>query len=61
MWEKFSFFGMRALLVYYMVKHLHFAQEYASLVYGRMRPACTSRRSSARTSPIAGSASAARS
>lgn len=34
MWEKFSFFGMRALLVYYMVKHLHFAQGYASLVYG---------------------------
>ena len=25
---------MRALLVYYMVKHLHFAQGYASLVYG---------------------------
>jgi POT family proton-dependent oligopeptide transporter len=34
MWEKFSFFGMRALLVYYMVKHLHFPQGYASLVYG---------------------------
>jgi len=34
MWEKLSFFGMRALLVYYMVKHLHFAQDSASLVYG---------------------------
>ena len=34
MWEKFSFFGMRALLVYYMVKHLQFEQGYASLVYG---------------------------
>jgi proton-dependent oligopeptide transporter, POT family len=34
MWEKFSFFGMRALLVYYMVKQLHFAQDYSSLVYG---------------------------
>lgn len=34
MWEKFSFFGMRALLVYYMVKHLHFEQGYASLIYG---------------------------
>jgi POT family proton-dependent oligopeptide transporter len=34
MWEKFSFFGMRALLAYYMVKHLRFDQEYASLVYG---------------------------
>src|SRR5437868_7764453 len=34
MWEKFSFFGMRALLVYYMVKHLHFEQGYSSMVYG---------------------------
>lgn len=34
MWEKFSFFGMRALLVYYMTKSLGFAQEKASLVYG---------------------------
>ena len=34
MWEKFSFFGMKALLVYYMVKHLHFEQGYASMVYG---------------------------
>lgn len=34
MWEMFSFFGMRTLLVYYMTKHLHLDQEYASLVYG---------------------------
>jgi POT family proton-dependent oligopeptide transporter len=34
MWEKFSFFGMRALLVYYMVKALSFAGPKASLVYG---------------------------
>ena len=34
MWEKFSFFGMRALLVYYMTKSLGFAQEKASLIYG---------------------------
>lgn len=34
MWEMFSFFGMRALLVYYMTKHLDMGQEYASLVYG---------------------------
>ncbi len=34
MWEKFSFFGMRALLVYYMVKALGFAGPKASLVYG---------------------------
>lgn len=34
MWEMFSFFGMRAILVYYMTMHLDFGQEYASLVYG---------------------------
>ncbi|MDY0743934.1 peptide MFS transporter [Paucibacter sp. R3-3] len=34
MWEKFSFFGMRALQVYYMIKQLHFSQADASLVYG---------------------------
>jgi POT family proton-dependent oligopeptide transporter len=34
MWEKFSFFGMRALQIYYMTKALHFSQAYASLVYG---------------------------
>lgn len=34
MWEMFSFFGMRALLVYYMTKHLDLDQQYASLVYG---------------------------
>ncbi|MDO1529777.1 peptide MFS transporter [Fulvimonas sp. R45] len=34
MWEMFSFFGMRAILVYYMTMHLDMGQEYASLVYG---------------------------
>ena len=34
MWEKFSFFGMRALQVYYMIKQLHFSQADASMVYG---------------------------
>jgi len=34
MWEKFSFFGMRALQVYYMTKQLHFSQANASLIYG---------------------------
>ncbi len=34
MWEKFSFFGMRALLIYYMTKALHFPQSKASLIYG---------------------------
>jgi POT family proton-dependent oligopeptide transporter len=34
MWEKFSFFGMRALQIYYMTKQLHFDQASASLIYG---------------------------
>ncbi|CAM5481256.1 peptide MFS transporter [Rhodanobacter lindaniclasticus] len=34
MWEMFSFFGMRALLVYYMTRHLDMDQQYASLIYG---------------------------
>ena len=34
MWEKFSFFGMRALLVYYMIKQLAIPQSQASLIYG---------------------------
>lgn len=33
-WEKFSFFGMRALLVYYMVRHLGISQPHASVIYG---------------------------
>ena len=34
MWETFSYFGMRAILVYYMTKQLLLAQERASLIYG---------------------------
>ncbi|HET7301224.1 MAG TPA: peptide MFS transporter [Oleiagrimonas sp.] len=34
MWEMFSFFGMRALLVYYMTDRMDFGQQYASLIYG---------------------------
>ena len=34
MWEKFSFYGMRALLVYYMTKQLMIPQAQASLIYG---------------------------
>ncbi len=34
MWEKFSFFGMRALLVYYMTKQLGFETAKASIIYG---------------------------
>jgi proton-dependent oligopeptide transporter, POT family len=34
MWEQFSYYGMRALLVYYMTKQLLMAQGTSSLVYG---------------------------
>ena len=34
MWEKFSYFGMRALLIYYMTKALAIPQESASWIYG---------------------------
>jgi POT family proton-dependent oligopeptide transporter len=34
MWEIFSYYGMRALLVYYMTKQLAFAQDKSSLIYG---------------------------
>jgi len=33
-WERFSYYGMRALLVYYMTKRLDIAQANASLIYG---------------------------
>lgn len=34
MWEQFSYFGMRALLVYYMTRQLMLGQESSSLIYG---------------------------
>jgi POT family proton-dependent oligopeptide transporter len=34
MWEQFSYFGMRALLIYYMTRQLAIGQESASLIYG---------------------------
>lgn len=34
MWEQFSYYGMRALLVYYMTKQLLLSQQASSLVYG---------------------------
>lgn len=33
-WERFSYYGMRALLVLYMTKHLMIAQAHASQIYG---------------------------
>ncbi|HTK58617.1 MAG TPA: peptide MFS transporter [Sphingomicrobium sp.] len=34
MWEQFSYFGMRALLVYYMTKQLLIGQAQSSFIYG---------------------------
>ena len=34
MWEQFSYYGMRALLVYYMTKQLLIGQQQSSLIYG---------------------------
>jgi POT family proton-dependent oligopeptide transporter len=34
MWMQFSFFGMRTILVYYMIKQLMISQEHSSLIYG---------------------------
>ncbi len=34
MWERFSYYGMRSLLVYYMMKQLMFSQAEASHIYG---------------------------
>ena len=33
-WERMSYYGMRALLVFYMTKHLAFSQAHSSMVYG---------------------------
>ena len=32
-WERFSYYGMRALLVLYMTRHLHFDRPHALAVY----------------------------
>jgi POT family proton-dependent oligopeptide transporter len=34
MWERFSYYGMRALFMLYMVQALLFDKEFASQVYG---------------------------
>jgi POT family proton-dependent oligopeptide transporter len=34
MWEQFSYYGMRALLVYYMTRQLQISQQHSSLIYG---------------------------
>ena len=34
MWERFSYYGMRALLIFYLVQHWMFSDEQASVIYG---------------------------
>jgi len=34
MWERFSYYGMRALLIFYLTKHFLFGDERAYLIYG---------------------------
>jgi proton-dependent oligopeptide transporter, POT family len=34
MWERFSYYGMRALLIFYLVQHWMFSDERGSVIYG---------------------------
>ena len=34
MWERFSYYGMRALLIFYLVQHWLFSKSEASIIYG---------------------------
>ena len=34
MWERFSYYGMRALLIFYLVQHWMFSDSEASVIYG---------------------------
>ncbi|MGY0504989.1 peptide MFS transporter [Luteimonas sp. e5] len=34
MWERFSYYGMRALLIFYLVQHWMFSDDQASVIYG---------------------------
>jgi len=34
MWERFSYYGMRALLIFYLTKHWLYSDERASIIYG---------------------------
>jgi len=42
MWERFSYYGMRALLILYLTKHWLFSDGQSNLIYGAMsfRPMC---------------------
>ena len=34
MWERFSYYGMRALLIFYLTKHWLFSDEKSGIIYG---------------------------
>ncbi|MEE9195474.1 MAG: MFS transporter, partial [Alphaproteobacteria bacterium] len=34
MWERFSYYGMRALLIFYLTQHLLFGDDRALLIFG---------------------------
>ena len=34
LWERFSYYGMRALLIFYLTQHFLFTDEKAYLIYG---------------------------
>ena len=34
MWERFSYYGMRALLIFYLVQHWLYSDGEASVIYG---------------------------
>src|SRR5688500_4285283 len=34
MWERFSFYGMRGLLIFYLTQHFLFSDDFASSQYG---------------------------
>lgn len=34
MWERFSYYGMRAILIFYLTKHFLFAKDHSYAVYG---------------------------
>ncbi len=47
MWERFSYYGMRALFMLYMTQALLFNKELSSEIYG----SCTKRMTTAKTRP----------
>jgi ABC-type oligopeptide transport system ATPase subunit len=61
MWERFSYYGMRALLVLYLVNALKWRPATRATCTAPTRPRSTSRRSSAGGSPTSSSAPRARS